>query len=48
LRTLDTLQLAVTVELRKQGMLDQFVVADKALAEVALLEGRLVINPGEI
>ncbi len=45
LRTLDALQLSVAVDLRKFGLLDQFVVADKALAEVAVLEGLPVINP---
>jgi hypothetical protein len=35
LRTLDALQLAIAVDLKHQGQLDQFVVSDKALGEVA-------------
>ena len=45
LRTLDALQLAVALGLAKQGLLDRFVVSDRALAEVAALEGLMVINP---
>jgi predicted nucleic acid-binding protein len=45
LRTLDTLQLAVALDLSRQNLLDHFVVADQALAEVASLEGLKVINP---
>jgi predicted nucleic acid-binding protein len=45
LRTLDALQLAVALELLSQGLLDRFIVADKALAEVAALEGLSVLNP---
>lgn len=45
LRTLDALQLAVALDLSRQGLLDNFVVADKTLAETAVLEGLAVINP---
>jgi predicted nucleic acid-binding protein len=45
LRTLDALQLAVALELLSQRLLDRFIVADKALAEVAALEGLSVLNP---
>jgi predicted nucleic acid-binding protein len=45
LRTLDALQLAVALDLSKQGLLDQFVVSDRALAEVAIIEGLIVISP---
>lgn len=45
LRTLDALQLAVALWLSNQGLLDQFVVCDQALAEVAALEGLMVLNP---
>jgi predicted nucleic acid-binding protein len=45
LRTLDALQLAVALDLSEQGFLDHFVAADKALAEVAALEGLSVRDP---
>jgi hypothetical protein len=45
LRTLDALQLAVALDLREQGLLDHFVVADRALGEVAMAEGLAVLNP---
>lgn len=45
LRTLDALQLAVALDLSNQDLLDQFVVSDKALGEVAILEGLVVLNP---
>jgi hypothetical protein len=45
LRTLDALQLAVAPGLWNRGLLDQFVVSDRALAEVAILEGVVVLNP---
>jgi hypothetical protein len=45
LRTLDALQLAVTLDLARQGLVDLFVVADRVLGEVAALEGLAVINP---
>ena len=46
-RTLDALQLAVALDLRESGQLDHFVAADKALLEVARLEGFSVLNPEE-
>jgi len=45
LRTLDALQLAVALDLSGRSLLDHFVVADAALAEVAVLEGLSVLNP---
>ena len=45
LRTLDAIQLAVALDLSGQGLIDQFVVADKALAEVAAHEGLSVLDP---
>jgi hypothetical protein len=45
LRTLDALQLAVALDLRSQGLLEYFVVADQALGEVAAIEGLTVLNP---
>jgi hypothetical protein len=45
LRTLDALQLAVALDLWTQGLLEQFVVADQALSEVAAIEGLTILNP---
>ena len=45
MRTLDALQLAVAVDLQKNGQLDVFVVADRLLAEIAGLEGLSTLNP---
>lgn len=45
LRALDTLQLAVALELRDAGLIDYFVTADTALMEVATSEGLSVVNP---
>ena len=45
LRTLDALQLAVAVDLKSLTLMDYFVVADKALFEVARLEGLAALNP---
>ena len=45
LRTLDALQLAIAVELNAAGTIEQFVVADEHLAEIAGSEGLAVINP---
>ena len=45
LRSLDAIQLAVALDLRALGKLDVFVAADKALVEVADLEGLTVENP---
>ena len=47
LRTLDALQLALAIDLRAQELLNVFVVADKALCEVAKSEGLPVLNPDE-
>src|SRR5439155_662133 len=47
LRTLDALQLALAIDLRAQELLDVFIVADKALCEVAKSEGLPVLNPDE-
>jgi predicted nucleic acid-binding protein len=45
LRALDAIQIAVALRLRSQGLVDQFVSADKVLCEVATLEGFAVLNP---
>ena len=45
LRTLDALQLAVALDLYQQNLLDYFVVADRALAEIGALVNLKVINP---
>jgi predicted nucleic acid-binding protein len=45
LRTLDAVQLAVALGLRAAGLIEKFVAADKALCEVAALEGFSVLNP---
>jgi hypothetical protein len=45
LRTLDALQLAVALDLLGQDLVDHFVAADRALCEIAALEGLAVINP---
>ena len=45
LHTLDALQLAVALDLRARGMLDQFVTADRVLLVVAALEGLAVFDP---
>lgn len=45
LRTLDALQLAVAIDLFREGLADRFVVADQALVEIARLEGLETINP---
>lgn len=47
LRTLDALQLAAAVDLQGRGVIDVFVVADRLLGEIALLEGMAVENPEE-
>jgi hypothetical protein len=44
LRTLDALQLAVALDLRRRGMLDHFVCADKSFCAVARIEGLSVIT----
>lgn len=45
LRTLDSLQLSVALDLLAQRRVDKFVCADRALCEIALLEGMQVVNP---
>jgi uncharacterized protein len=45
LRTLDAIQLAVALDLADQQLAEQFVVADRALAEVAAAESLRVLNP---
>jgi hypothetical protein len=47
LRSLDALQLASAIKLKRLGRLDYFVAADRVLCEVAALEGLAVINPDE-
>jgi hypothetical protein len=46
LRSLDAVQLAVALGLKRQGLIDRFVAADAALCEVAALEGFSVLDPG--
>ena len=45
LRALDAIQIAVALGLKSQGLVDQFVAADRVLCEVATLEGFAVLNP---
>ena len=45
LRTLDAVQLAVALDLKKRGMVDTFVCADKAPCHVAENVGFVVVNP---
>jgi len=45
LHTLDSLQLAVALDLRRRGMLDEVVTADRVLLLVAPLEGLPVLDP---
>jgi hypothetical protein len=45
LHTLDALQLAVALDLRQRGMLDELVAADRVLLTVAGLEGLTVFDP---
>jgi predicted nucleic acid-binding protein len=45
LRTLDALQLAVALDVQNRVGVEAFVAADKALCEVAALEGLDVLNP---
>jgi predicted nucleic acid-binding protein len=47
LRSLDALQLASAIKLKRLGRLDYFVAADRVLCEVAALEGLALINPDE-
>jgi len=48
LRTLDALQLAVALDLRRRGRLDHFVCADHRLSGVAHEEGISIINPEQL
>ncbi len=45
LHTLDSLPLAVALDLRSRGMLDSLVTADRVLLTVARLEGLTVLDP---
>jgi predicted nucleic acid-binding protein len=45
LRTLDALQLAVTLDLHAARPLDAFVCADANLGQIATAEGLTVVNP---
>jgi len=45
LHTLDALQLAVALDLKQRGMLDQVVAADRIVVAIALLESLMVSNP---
>jgi hypothetical protein len=45
LRTLDALQLAVALDLRSKGAIDQFICADKPLLSLAASEGFVVVDP---
>ncbi|MFL5343044.1 MAG: type II toxin-antitoxin system VapC family toxin [Gemmataceae bacterium] len=45
LHTLDALQLAVALDLRRRGLLNQLVTADRVLLVVAALEGLTVLDP---
>ena len=45
LRTLDSLQLAVALDLRRKGAIDRIVSADKDLLAVAVIEGLDVFDP---
>jgi len=45
LRTLDSLQLAVALNLYRGGAMDHLVTADKVLCKVAAAEGVSVIDP---
>jgi predicted nucleic acid-binding protein len=44
-RTLDALQLCIALDLHNAGRVDQFICADQALCEIALLEGLRTLNP---
>lgn len=45
LRTLDAIQLAVTLQIHRVSLIDHFVCADQRLCDIAVLEGLSVINP---
>ena len=45
LRTLDSLQLAIALDLRERGLIENLVAADRNLGEAAAAEGLSVLNP---
>lgn len=45
LRTLDAIQLAVALNLQRQGLIHQVVCADRILCSLAAAEGLIVVNP---
>jgi len=45
LNTLDSLQLAVALDLRRRGLLDELVASDRVVLAVATLEGLKTFNP---
>jgi hypothetical protein len=45
LRSMDAIQLAVALDLKDQGILQQIVAADKTVCEIAAAEGLSVIDP---
>ena len=45
MKTLDAIQLALALDMRRSGDLDVFVAADKLLAELAAFEGLTVEDP---
>lgn len=47
LRTLDALQLGVTIDLHENGLIDALVAADRVLCRIAPLVGLNVVNPEE-
>ncbi len=47
LRTLDSLQLAVGLDLHRRAMLDHFVCSDSILSACAIEEGLSIINPAQ-
>jgi hypothetical protein len=45
LRTLDALQLAVALDLRRKNVVERFVCADRDLLAIAATEGLAVLDP---
>jgi hypothetical protein len=45
IHTLDALQLAVALSIRRPAPIDRFVCADQRLCDIASLEGLAVFNP---
>ena len=45
LRTLDALQLAAAIDLKRLDQVEVFVAADQRLLEIAAREGLKVLNP---